>query len=140
VACPFFHPTEPFEDGAWLTPPRLPLGDPCKGRCTADPGAPVEPPMDDLRRLCNLGYARGACSRFPATAEAPDAVRFSVARDRQDLIELIYIVEKDYGPVRHGPLVWETVAGNFTANIDSPALEAQARRFVESYVKRRVHL
>jgi len=138
VACPFFHPTERFDDGTWLTPPRLPLGDPCRGMCMADPSTPVEPSLEELRRYCNLGYARGACSRFPSSGEAADAVRFSIAGDRDGGIQIIYILEKDYGPLRHGPLVWDAATRDFSTGIGSPTIEAQARRFVESYLKRRV--
>ena len=104
----------------------------------ADPNGPFEPALDELRRYCNVGYARGACVRFPLTAEGPDAVRFSLTSDRGSTIELTYILEKDYGPLRHGPLVWDSAAHGFTTSV-SPTLEAQARRFIESYLKRRVH-
>lgn len=104
----------------------------------ADPNTPVEPDSDELRRFCNLGYARGACVRFPRSTGAADAVRFSIAGDRNSVIDIVYILEKDYGPVRHATLVWNLAESGFSTALESPAVEAQARRFVESYLKRRV--
>ena len=138
MACPFFHPAAPFVDGAWLKPPRLPLGDPCLGECTADPAGPVEPSLDELRQYCNLGYARGRCSRFPVSYDAVDAIRFTITGERDDGVALVYIYEKDYGPVRHGPLLYDPAAGAFRDPVESPVLEAQARRFVLGYLNRRL--
>jgi hypothetical protein len=56
-----------------------------------------EPEETEQREICNTGYARGRCDRFPTDAEA-DAVRFSSNRDGT----LVYILEKDHAPVRHG--------------------------------------
>jgi hypothetical protein len=137
VACPFFFPVERFEDGAWLKPPRLPLGDPCRGVCYA-PGDPATPSTDELRTLCNLGYARGTCTRFPADAEA-DAIRFSITKDRDETVDLIYIFEKDYGPLRHGTLRYQTAESRLCDAPANPILCAQAERFLESYIRRRTH-
>src|SRR6266851_3660207 len=52
LACPFFLPSEKFDDGGWLHPSRLPLGDGWRGVCTASSqAAPVpvnehHPPQD----------------------------------------------------------------------------------------------
>lgn len=62
------------------------------GGCAA-PGASGVP---DAER-CNFGYARGLCASFPAEA-AVDAVRFSYRGG-----ELLYILERDYSPMEHGP-------------------------------------
>ena len=138
MACPFFHPAEPFADGAWLKPPRLPLGDACLGRCMAEPAGPVLPSLDELRQCCNLGYARGRCSRFPAASDAMDAIRFSIAGDGGDKVEVVYIYERDYAPVRHGRLLYDAAAACFRDPVESPVLEAQARRFVLGYLTRRI--
>lgn len=137
MACPFFFPVEPFRDGVWLKPPRLPLGDPCRGECLADPNETAIPALEDLRQYCNLGYARGRCSRFPMAAEA-DAVRFSIVHDRDGAISLLFILERDYGPLRHEPLVYEIATRSFTSMPFPSCIAAQANRFVESYLKRRV--
>lgn len=136
MACPFFLPGEPIDGDAWLTPPRLPLGDPCRGTCHAEPDRPVEPPIGDLRSHCNVGYARGQCGRFPAGAEA-DAVRFSVALHGDDTVQIIYVFEKDYGPLGFGPASYDARERRFAGLPANPILEAQAERFIDSYLRRR---
>jgi hypothetical protein len=72
-----------------------------------------------LRDLCNTGYARGRCDRFPAGAFA-DAVRFSRTADGR----LIYILEKDHAPVEHGEMD--------AARDPREPLASQARAFLAS--------
>lgn len=138
MACPFFHPGANFVDGAWLSPPRLPLGDPCFGECKADGAESIQPSLDELRNYCNAGYARGRCSRFPSRTDAADAVRFSVSGDHEGGVSLVYVYERDYGPVRHGMLVYDISAGSFNDAPESTVLEAQARVFVTGYLARRL--
>lgn len=137
MACPFFHPTARFADGAWIQPPRLPLGDPCRGECTATPGAP--PGLDDLRANCNVGYTRDRCERFPRDPALPDAHRFSIESDQTDSIVVVYIEEKDYTPMRFGPLTYRIAGARFEPEPPSANLEAQARMFVASYLERRAN-
>lgn len=87
VACPFFDPQEPIEPEI----PRVSLGVAYQGRCTLDPVC-EEVPLP----LCNGGYARGLCPRFPQN-EAIDAVRFSRLGDGIQWME-----ESDHRPVRFG--------------------------------------
>jgi hypothetical protein len=134
VSCPYFRPVERLEDGAWLRPPRVPLGDPCKGLCEAIAPS-VEPTLEELRSLCNNGYARGRCPRFPQNAEG-DAVRFSVASDAPDEVQIVYVLERDYGPIDHGRLVYRPSGGFVEAPVNGLLL-AQAGRFIESYLRRR---
>jgi hypothetical protein len=136
VACPYFHPDAPFEDGAWLKPPRVPLGDPCSGICEASEEK-ARPSIEELRTFCNNGYARGRCHRFPASAEA-DANRFSIARDHEGVVELVYIRERDYAPLRHGQAIYRIAESKFEGLPDGDdAMAGQARRFTESYLKRK---
>ena len=136
VACPFFHPDAPIEDGAWLKPPRVPLGDPCQGVCQASP-VPSRPSFDDLRTFCNQGYARARCDRFPASSTA-DANRFSIAHDHNGAVELIYIRERDYAPIEHGPATYSLNDRAFTGLPDGDtAINAQARQFITSYLNRK---
>lgn len=57
------------------------------------------PDEPTLIELCNFGYARGRCARFPADAEA-DAVRFHGV-DRAGAVRLVCILERNYAPLRH---------------------------------------
>jgi len=129
VACPFFLPLAPLESGPWSQywthRPRLPLGEAYAGVCRAIPDSPHAPPDERQRELCNCGYARGLCDRFPAGAAA-DAVRFSVIAEEP--LRLIYILEKDHAPVSHGEL---DPSGPCADQI----LVAQARAFAESYAR-----
>ena len=135
MACPYFYPVERFEDGAWLKPPRLPLGDPCRGACHAATGT-AELSLDELRAFCNVGYARGNCTRFPADAEA-DAIRFSIAEDHGGIVDVIYIFEREYGPLRHGLARCSAEPSEISDAPDDPILRAQLQRFLESYLRRR---
>jgi hypothetical protein len=136
VACPFFVPSRRLEIAGWIRPPRLPLGDPFGGACHAQPADIVEPPESRQRELCNCGYARGRCDRFPGTSPA-DAVRFSVTGDTLARLSMVYVVEKDHAPAEHGVL--EYVVGD--ARLEGPpvsdVLMHQARAFLESYLSRR---
>jgi hypothetical protein len=80
------------------TPARVPLGVLYNGLCLADPAHPCVPGRESLYESCNFGYGRSRCPSFPPDAEA-DAVRFTRAGT-----EMLYILEKDCGPVRFGPI------------------------------------
>ena len=94
----------------------MPLKQAWKGVCVAPGFASHEPEETEQREFCNTGYARGRCGRFPLNAEA-DAVRFSVGCDGA----IVYILEKDHSPVRHGTV---------TDQLESPLLE-QAKAFLD---------
>ncbi len=89
MACPFFLPSEKFDDGGWLHPSRLPLGSGWRGLCTASSQPEMVPSDEQLKEFCNLGYA-ATCPHLPQ--ERPwDAVRFSVTHDCEDRIFLDYV-------------------------------------------------
>jgi hypothetical protein len=136
VACPFFRPTQRLEDGAWLKPPRLPLGDPWRGVCTAEDPA-TEPSLPILRELCNTGYARGRCERFPSAAES-DAARFSVTRDEPDGVTVTFILERDYAPFSYGTVRYKVASQRFDPEFSGDVMSEQAQRFIESYLSRRL--
>jgi hypothetical protein len=115
----------------------LPLGDLWKGECRAAPERPCEPSDAELRPLCNLGYARGTCCRFPAREDGPDAVRFTISGDEGSLLHLYYVIERNHHPFAHGPLKF-SISGDDFSNL--PAGEnfgRQARAYVESYLRRK---
>jgi hypothetical protein len=132
MACPYFFPVARFESSPWSVPPRLPLGDAFSGECRA-PGDASQPALQPdetrMREICNVGYGRYGCTRFPADAAA-DAVRFHVAEDAGELIHIQYIFEKDCWPVEHG------MAGT-SAN---ETLRRQAEAFAECYRRRRAQV
>ena len=77
MACPYFRPTEPSRHDLAPQHAMLPLGGLWAGMCHASPDSPCEPDAAALLPLCNLGYARGACSAFPRepTGRTPSASR-----------------------------------------------------------------
>jgi hypothetical protein len=125
MACPYFFPVARFETSPWSVPPRLPLGDAFSGLCRA-PGSIIQPDETQMRAVCNLGYGQHACEQFPKTSSA-DCVRFHVASDHGELIDIQYVFEKDCWPVEHGD----------ASALTDETLRRQAGVFVESYLKRR---
>ncbi len=113
MACPYFLPKAKAQHPSRPLPARSPLGAPYGGSCVAD--QQHQPDPDELYDFCNAGYARGRCSRFPSEAEA-DAVRFSLHCGK-----LLFILEKDYAPVRHGE-----------AQTEGGVIEVQARAFSDN--------
>ena len=136
MACPYFYPVEHFADREWPNPPRLPLGDPYHGMCLVNPTRETRPDMAALRQWCNLGNARGKCPRFPEEASA-DAVRFMVAGDKDDVIKLQYVIEKDHAPLEHGPLEYSLKERRFLVGHSSELLRRQAQAYLESYQRRK---
>jgi len=133
VACPYFWPEGKLETGPWTHTPRLPLGDAFSGSCRAQPGEVHRPTEQRQEELCNCGYSRGVCERFPTDSPA-DAVRFSIASDKPARLRLTYVYEKDHAPAKFG--VMEFLVGTH-AFLDRPAdelLARQAEAFVESYL------
>jgi hypothetical protein len=133
MSCPYFDPTEPRGAGGSAM---LPLGGEWAGLCRAEPGAPVQPDESGLHSLCNLGYARGACRRFPA-GEGPDAVRFTVRASQETSLLLYYVVERDHHPFAHGPLEFSLAWGALVNPPDGELLGRQALAYVRSYLRRK---
>jgi hypothetical protein len=130
MSCPYFYPVEPRACAAIL-----PLGDRWTGVCRAVPDLPWQPD-EAVLGLCNLGYARGTCSRFPS-GEGPDAVRFMVSRDDGASLRIYYVLERDHHPFAHGPLDYSVAWGTFVNPPDDGTMSLQARAYVESYLRRR---
>jgi hypothetical protein len=135
MACPYFCPTSP-QAAAGTETAMLPLGDAFAGTCCAVPGQPWQPDPATSRPLCNLGYARGRCDRFPADA-GPDAVRFTIRHDDGALLRLYYVLERDHHPFAHGPLEFVTATASFARAPASQQLAYQARAYVASYLRRK---
>ncbi|MCS7315311.1 MAG: hypothetical protein RMI94_08865 [Bryobacterales bacterium] len=136
MACPYFYPVERFSDQAWPRAPRLPLGDPYLGLCCVDPLREHRPDEETLRELCNRGYPRNRCPRFPPS-DGPDMVRFAVTRDSEGLLRISYVIEKNGSPMEHGEIEYEVAARRFRANLAGGMLERQAQAYAESYLRRK---
>ena len=118
----------------------LPLGDWWKGVCHAVTGAPQETGRNECETLCdplcNLGYARGECARFPE-GEGPDAVRFTISGHESSVIHIYYVLERDHHPFAHGRLAYSQAAAALVTPPESVTLARQAQAYVESYLRRR---
>ena len=113
----------------------LPLGDSFTGLCMAQPQHPVEP--EDARlTLCNLGYARGECPRFPAAFSA-DAVRFALSRDDGQSLQIYYVLEGAHHPLDHGLLIYRLPEGAFSPALPDAVFEQQAAAYAASYLRRK---
>jgi len=128
VACPYFHPGEPFPEDAHLRQGRFPLGAAYKGTCRALPDEAFEPDEETLRSFCNFGYGREACPRFPSSSEA-DAVRFSLVSRPDETMSVVFVYERDFAPVRHGTLMNGDSSG-------SDCLARQAEVFAANYSRK----
>lgn len=112
----------------------MPLGDAWSGVCRAAPSADWHPDAATQQQLCNFGYVRERCPRCPAAAA--DAVRFSISYDREDLIRIYWVMEKDHSPFAHGPLEYSRAQAAFlTAHPDS-RIAQQAHAYIDSYLRR----
>lgn len=135
MACPCFFPVErlPLATGKKLAP--MPLGDAWSGVCRAAPAAPLPPDANTIQQLCNFGYARGKCPHVPA--DSADAVRFGISQDRDGIIRIYWVMEKDHLPFAHGPLEYSRAGAAFrTAHADA-CIAQQAQAFVSSYLRRK---
>lgn len=133
MACPFFLPTEEFTEWSWHARPRLPLGDAWKGLCTAHNNEPPTPEM--LKTWCNFGYAK-ACPWLPARRHA-DKVSFSIARDKEDIILIYYVMEVDHTPGEHGTLQYDAQQERWLKTHPDARVQRQAECYLASYRKRK---
>jgi hypothetical protein len=111
------------------------LGDAFGGTCHAQPSELTQPTEPRQRELCNCGYARGRCDRFPG-GDA-DAVRFSVTGDTPSQLSLIYVVEKDHAPAEFGTLQYSVDGALLEGPNIGEVRVQQARAFLQSYLRRR---
>ena len=136
MACPYFQPSSRFSADAGPQNSTFPLGDSWAGVCRANPDHPWQPDPAVVRPLCNLGYARGRCECFPG-GDAPDAVRFTVSADDGRSVRLYYVIERDHHPFAHGPIEYSTDSDSITPPGGAGLLDAQARAYLASYLRRK---
>jgi hypothetical protein len=135
VACPFFLPIKRWEEGGWLHASRLPLGGGWTGYCSAPGHEGTTPGGEEMRELCNMGYAT-SCQRLPVE-RAYDAVRFSVARERGKELSLQFVCEAGHRPVQHGTLDYDSHLGQWISSHADARIQKMAECYVESYLARR---
>jgi hypothetical protein len=112
-------------------PARAPLADIHVGTCSA--GADVD--VTTMIEACNFGYARGRCAWVPPDL-ACDAYRFSAPRDSfGDVVEIVWIVEKDYSPVSHGRTRYSRDQHGLLDALDDPVLRQQALAFARAFAR-----
>lgn len=133
MACPYFLPVERMTEELWPHRPRLPLGDGWRGCCTA--ASDAEPSLADLRDGCNLGYA-AKCTHLPAKRET-DAVRFSVACDRDGLIQLCFVLERAHQPYAHGTLLYALASEAWLERHGDTRIQRMAECYLDAYRARR---
>ena len=112
---------------------RPPLGALYRGSRVAG-GIKTEPPdADTLGSRCNFGYARSVCRLFP-DEPGPDAVRFSVAKDDGRRVDILYTMEKDHRPERHGRLEFDREGESWSGIEAGTVLYDQAQAYLKSYL------
>ncbi len=134
MACPFFMPEQRFESD-WPFPQRLPLGAGWAGTCTAPGHEGARPSDEELKSGCNLGYAK-TCCRLPAERHA-DAVRFALGEERDGVLHVLFVCERDYLPAGHGELLYETVSASWLQRHDDARVQRMAECYVETQKERR---
>lgn len=137
MACPFFMPTVKCDDGGWIHPARLPLGAGWQGYCCAPGHERSEPALEEVRQLCNLGYA-SRCPRLPEERTA-DAVRFSVSRDRGAQLTICFVREFGHRPAGHGWLEYDLALAKWVSSHPDPCTQKMAECYLQSYLMRRTH-
>jgi len=112
----------------------VPLGDVYRGECRSQ----TEPYVPDEERLflCNLGYARDECPRFPAEARA-DQTRFSVASDTPPLMMIRVVQESAWRPLASVTLEFDLERQVWTTAHHDPIIQRQAEAYLEAYFRRR---
>jgi hypothetical protein len=134
LACPFFFPTQRADDLPFPHPARLPLGAAWRGVCDA-PGHDHAAPNHQELESCNLGYAK-SCPRLPAERTC-DAVRFSIASDRETRLTMHFALESAHLPTAHGSLEYDRVSCIWVASHPEARIQKLAECFLQSYLARK---
>lgn len=133
MPCLHFEPTRPV-DQPLHDRSRLPLIEEYDGQCHALPGAVAA--VGEMRwQCCNQGYSLGRCAQFPAGGFG-GALRYSVTSRTEDLLEVVWIEERDHAPFRHGGLHFTISTASLVETGLDAILAAQALAYCQSYVKR----
>jgi hypothetical protein len=123
-----------MESGAFVIPPRLPLGEFYEGECRAS-SEPHLPSGQLVTKFCNNGYGRGACDRFPADSAA-DAVRFHIATAEPGAVRVQFVLEKACWPTSDGFLDYAKSSSQFLTVHPNAIVQRQAEAFLDSFLRR----
>ena len=134
MACPYFMPNERLLEGAWIHPARLPLGSGWTGQCTAPGHEGVTPEAETLHQNCTLGYASG-CQRLPSQRDA-DAVRFSVLRENESRVSVVYVFERNHEPAGHGNLEFRVQDRTCVNPHEDARIQKMAECYLESWLSK----
>jgi hypothetical protein len=135
MACPYFYPVERTPQATGKRTPPMPLGDAWSGACRAPATGEWLPDSNTVQQLCNFGYAREKCAHVPG--DGPDAVRFGIARDRDGLIRISWVVEKNHLPFAHGAVEYSRASSEFETPPPDPCAARQAEAYLSSYLRRK---
>ena len=135
MACPYFDAVKPRCQTDRSRSAMLPLGDAWDGICRAAPESPWQPDETTLLSLCNMGYARGCCTRFP-DGDGPDAARFTIAAAGPETVRVAYVFEHNHHPWSHGWLEFSRAAASFAGPSADEGTLRLARAYVQSYLRR----
>jgi hypothetical protein len=133
MSCPYFDPVQPRGAAGDARFAMLPLGDSWSGNCLAGAQGPASPDALPLS-VCNLGYARDSCGRFPG-GEGPDAARFSISADDGTAVRVAWVLERDHHPFDHGSITFLRADSIFQASQVSPAVLRLAGAYVARYLE-----
>jgi hypothetical protein len=133
VACPYFLPQGELPTGLWVHEPRWPLGKAHSGLCCSRAGERLQPSAQHQEELCNYGYARGICERFPAESTA-DAVRFSIVEEDALRLRIVYVLENEHAPAQFGTLEYGIGAGSVLTSCPDATLARQAEAFAQNHI------
>ena len=64
-------------------------------------------------------------------------MRFTISQDRDGLIRIYWVVEKDHLPFAHGPLEYSRADARFKNPDPDVLLAQQAQAYVSSYLRRK---
>ncbi len=134
MACPYFLPQKALENPPWPHPARLPLGAAWTGQCTAPGHQGVQPSEEEIKNGCNLGYARD-CPRLPRERNC-DAVRFSLARERDRKLTVQFVCEIGHAPADHGMLEFDASAQSWISRHADARIQKMAECYLQSYLHR----
>jgi len=137
MACPYFMPEERF-DSSWAFPQRLPLGAGWSGQCMAPGHGGARPSQEELTSGCNLGYAKN-CGRLPAERPA-DAVRFAIGEERDGVLHVLFVCERNYLPADHGELLYEKSRNAWIEPHENACIKRMAECYVRTQLERRLTL